>query len=153
MYSASSGELIVAEVSENVPWPNFLMLWDGDVGSELLDNNRVGDWNLQAKSRNNYTWRRTFEGLVQARGAIPFYGDIFGDWREEALLETADHGELRIYTTTYETDVRLYTLVHNPAYRNSLTVHGYKQSHHVDYYLGHGMAAAPPPRIRLVARP
>jgi hypothetical protein len=153
MYSATTGELVVAEMSENVPWPNFLMQWDGDIGSELLDNNRVGDWNLQAKSRNTYVWRRTFDGLVQARGAIPFYGDIFGDWREEALLETADHGELRIYTTIYETEVRLYTLVHNPAYRNSLTVHGYKQSHLVDYYLGHGMAAPPTPRIRLVARP
>jgi hypothetical protein len=153
MYAAGSGALVVAEENENVPWPNFLMQWDGDTGGELLDNNRVGDWNLTARSRNTYSWRRTFDGLVQARGAIPFYGDILGDWREEALLETADHAELRIYTTTYETDVRLYTLAHNPAYRNSLTVHGYKQSHLVDYFLGHGMAAPPAPRIRLAARP
>jgi rhamnogalacturonan endolyase len=153
MYSAGSGELVVAEQNENVPWPNFLMQWDGDVGSELLDNNRVGDWDIGAQSRNTYSFRRTFEGLVQARGAIPFYGDIFGDWREEALLETADHGELRIYTTTYETDVRLYTLTHNPAYRNSLTVHGYKQSHLVDYYLGFDMSPPAAPNIRLVARP
>jgi rhamnogalacturonan endolyase len=153
LYSAPSGTLVVAEQSSNVPWPNFLMQWDGDLGSELLDNNRVGDWNLTAQARNTYVWRRTFEGLVQARGAIPFYGDIFGDWREEALLETADHSALRIYTTTYETNTRLYTLVHNPAYRNSLTVHGYKQSHLVDYFLGFGMAPAPAPRIRLVQRP
>ncbi|MFZ5895429.1 MAG: hypothetical protein ACOY0T_30515 [Myxococcota bacterium] len=153
MYSAGSGNLVVPETNENVPWPNFLMQWDGDVGSELLDNNRVGDWNLEARSRNTYSWRRTFDGLVQARGAIPFYGDIFGDWREEALLETADHAELRIYTTTYETNTRLYTLVHNPAYRNHLAVHGYKQSHHVDYFLGFGMSAPPTPKIRLVSRP
>jgi hypothetical protein len=153
MFSASSGDLVVAEQDSNVPWPNFLMHWDGDLGSELLDNNRVGDWNLTAQSRNSYSWRRSFEGLVQARGAIPFYGDVFGDWREEALLETADHGELRIYTTTYETDTRLYALVHNPAYRNSLTVHGYKQSHLVDYFLGFGMSAPAAPRIRLVQRP
>ena len=152
MFSAGSGALVVAEVSSNVPWPNFLMQWDGDVGSELLDNNRVGDWNLTVQSRNTYAWRRTFEGLVQARGAIPFYGDVFGDWREEALLETTDHAELRIYTTTYETDVRLYTLVHNPAYRNCLTVHGYRQSNLVDYYLGHGMSAPAQPSIRLVSR-
>src|SRR5690606_22288844 len=65
MYSAASGELIVAEVDRNVPWPNFLMQWDGDVGGELLDNNRVGDWDRNAQSRNSYSWRRTFEGLVQ----------------------------------------------------------------------------------------
>ena len=152
MYSASSGELIVPEQDRNVPWPNFLMQWDGDLGSELLDNNWVGDWDLVARSRNTYRWRKTFDGLVQARGAIPFYGDIYGDWREEALLETADHAELRIYGTTHPTDTRLYTLAHNPAYRNHLAVHGYKQSHLVDYYLGFGMAEPPAPKIRLVAR-
>src|SRR5690606_21917649 len=99
-----------------------------------------------------YSWRRTFDGLVQARGAIPFYGDVLGDWREEARLETADHSEIRVYTTTYETQHRLYTLVHKPEYRNSLTVHGYKQSHHVDYYLGWGMETPPQPSIRLVQR-
>ncbi|WP_338111418.1 hypothetical protein [Sorangium cellulosum] len=150
MYAASTGDLVIAERDSNVPWPNFLMQWDGDLGGELLDNNRVGDWNLTARDRNSYSWRRTFDGLVQARGAIPFYGDVFGDWREEALLESRDHAELRIYTTTYETDVRLYTLVHNPGYRNCLTVHGYRQSNLVDYFLGYGMGAPPPPSIRLV---
>ncbi len=149
---AASGTLLVPEVDKNVPWPNFSMQWDGDAGTELLDNNRVGDWDIVAKSRNGYAWRRTFEGLVGARGAIPFYGDVFGDWREEALLETADHAELRIYTTTYETDVRLYTLLHNPQYRNELTTHGYKQSHFVDYYLGFGMSAPSAPAIRLADR-
>ena len=153
LYSATTGELLVAEQSSNVPWPNFAMQWDGDLGTELLDNNRVGDWDRAARSRNTYTWRRTFDGLVQARGAIPFYGDVLGDWREEALLESSDHAELRLYTTTFETDVRLYTLVHNPAYRNGLTVHGYRQSNHVDYNLGYDMAPPPAPAIRLVNRP
>jgi rhamnogalacturonan endolyase len=153
MFSAGTGALIVAEQDANVAWPNFVMQWDGDVGGELLDNNRVGDWDTVARSRNSYSWRRTFDGLVQARGAIPFYGDIFGDWREEALLESTDNTELRIYTTTFETSIRLYTLVHNPAYRNGLTVHGYKQSHLVDYFLGYGMATPPAPSIRLVSRP
>lgn len=149
MFSAPSGELI-APGGDKVPWPNFSMQWDGDLGTELLDNNRVGDWNLTAQARNTYVWRRSFEGAYQARGAIPFYGDIFGDWRDEALLE--HNGELRIYTTMYETEHRIYTMVHNPAYRNSLTVHGYKQSHHVDYFLGFGMSPPPAPKIRLVQR-
>lgn len=152
MYSSGSGDLVISG-ADNVPWPNFAMQWDGDLGSELLDNNQVGDWNLTAQSRNSYSWRRSFAGRVQARGAIPFYGDVLGDWRDEALLESTDGSELRIYTTTFETDVRLYTLVHNPAYRNGLTVHGYRQSNHVDYYLGWGMAPPPQPAIRLVSRP
>jgi len=151
LFAGPSGTRLVAEVSENVPWPNFAMQWDGDLGSELLDQHRVGDWDTVQQSRNTYVWRRSFEGASQARGAIPFYGDIYGDWRDEAVLEHA--GELRIYTTTYETEHRLYTMAHNPAYRNNLTVHGYKQSHHVDYFLGVGMDTPPTPHIRLVQRP
>jgi rhamnogalacturonan endolyase len=152
LYNAQSGTLLVAEVNSNVPWPNFAILWDGDTGTELLDQNWAGEWNLTTTSRNGYNWKYTFDGLAQARGAIPFYGDILGDWREEALVESPDHSELRIYSTAYPTDVRLYTLVHNPQYRNSLTVHGYKQSHHVDYFLGFGMQPPAVPQIRLAPR-
>lgn len=152
MYNAQTGDVVVAEVDRNVPWPNFAIQWDGDTGTELMDQNWAGEWNLDAQSRNTYYWKWNFDGLVQARGAIPFYGDILGDWREEALIEASDHSELRIYSTPYETDVRLYTLVHNPQYRNSLTVHGYKQSHHVDYFMGFGMQPPSPPAIRLAPR-
>lgn len=151
LYSAS-GKLLVAENDKNVPWPNFQIQWDGDTGSELLDNNRVGDWNTTAKSRNTYVWRETFDGLVRARGALPFFGDILGDWREEVIIESPDSSELRIYSTTHETSTRLYSLAHNPAYRNSLTIHGYKQSHHVDYFLGFGMSPPPAPLITPVRR-
>lgn len=151
MYNAQSGDLIVGG-GDNVPWPNFEIQWDGDTGSELLDQNWAGEWDLEAEERNTYHWKWSFDGLVQARGAIPFYGDILGDWRDEALVEASDHSELRIYSTPHETDVRLYTMVHNPQYRNSLTVHGYKQSHHVDYFLGFDMEPPPAPEIRLAPR-
>ncbi len=152
MYSASSGDLVVQEVASNVPWPNFAIQWDGDTGSELMDQNWAGEWNIEVKARNTYYWKWGFDGLVQARGALPFYGDILGDWREEVLVEAPDHSELRLYSTPYETDVRLYTLVHNPQYRNSLTVHGYKQSHHVSYFMGFDMDTPPQPEIRLAPR-
>lgn len=152
MFNAQTGNTVVAEIDRNVPWPNFAIQWDGDTGTELMDQNWAGEWNLQAQDRNTYYSKWNFDGLVQARGAMPFYGDILGDWREEVLVESADHSELRIYTTPLETDVRLYTLVHNPQYRNELTVHGYKQSHHVDYFMGFDMAAPPQPQIRLAPR-
>ncbi|MBN1759345.1 MAG: hypothetical protein JW863_13545 [Chitinispirillaceae bacterium] len=100
--------------------------------------------------RNTYTWKVTFDGLECARGAIPLYGDLYGDWREEAVVESRDHSELRIYTTDYPTEHRIYTLLHNPEYRNCLTAKGYLQSHHVDYFLGFGMDTPPAPDIVLV---
>ncbi|MBB3062733.1 carbohydrate-binding protein [Microbulbifer rhizosphaerae] len=152
---AANGDVLIPEAGDlrNVPWPNFEFQWDGDLSSELLDQNRVGDWDTQAQERNTYVWRESFNGIVQARGALPFFGDILGDWREEVIIEASDHSHLKVYTTGHQTDHRIYTLPHNPGYRNSMTVQGYKQSHHVDYYLGEGMSVPPMPLIRPAPRP
>ena len=49
--------------------------------------------------------------------------------------------------TNQPTSTRLYTLAHNPAYRNAMTLKGYMQSHHPDYFLGAGMTQPPRPNI------
>ena len=54
---------------------------------------------------------------------------------------------IRIYTTTIPTDKRIYCLMHDPEYRNSMCEKGYIQSHMVDYYLGDGMTDPPKPNI------
>lgn len=43
--------------------------------------------------------------------------DIFGDFREEILLRTADSSAIRIYTNTDITTHKLFTLLHDPQYR------------------------------------
>lgn len=86
------------------------------------------------------------------RNAVPFYGDILGDWREEYLAENADHTALRVFTTNIPTSTRLYTLAHDPAYRLGWTVRGYLQSTLTDFYLGFGGKLPPKPHIRTTAR-
>ena len=76
-----------------------------------------------------------------------FYGDIFGDWREEAIYSNEDYNKLIIFTTPIPTEHRIYTLAQNPLYRSGMTIKGYMQSHLTDYYLGHDMAAPPMPNI------
>jgi hypothetical protein len=89
----------------------------------------------------------TGEGIHSWRDAVPLYGDMFGDWREEFLCENATNTAIRIYTTTIPTDKRIYCLMHDPEYRNSMCEKGYIQSHMVDYYLGDGMTDPPKPNI------
>lgn len=43
--------------------------------------------------------------------------DIFGDFREELLLRTADSSAIRIYTNTELTSHKLFTLLHDATYR------------------------------------
>jgi autotransporter-associated beta strand protein len=85
------------------------------------------------------------EGVHTAYGGRPaFWGDIFGDWREEFIVVANDYSEIRIYSTTIQATNRLYCLMQNPEYRDQYTCKGYYQASYPDYYLGEQMQ---PPAI------
>ncbi len=131
------------QVSTSYPWPNFRIWWDGDLLSEDFNEN-IGKWNV---GRLLTTWKLGV--TFAARSAAQFYGDILGDWREEIVMAGASgSNELLIITTPIPSDNRIYTLPHNPEYRNCMTVKGYQQSHYVDYYLGANMSTPPTPPMQ-----
>jgi hypothetical protein len=136
------------KISNKMPVANFRIWWDGDLLSEILDRTKIFKWNyLENKMDSVFSGT----GIINAaRNAPPLYGDLFGDWREEVLWETADHSAFRIYTTTLPTEISLYTLPHNPAYRACLAVKGYYQSNLVDFYLGEDMDMPSPPKIKTI---
>lgn len=150
-YGIRNASGTVISTSDERPWPNFRIWWDGDVRSENLNETMVEKWDPVGEGRTRLLtgWRSGAEDTW--RGAPTFYGDIIGDWREEIIFEHNNRSELLIFTTPIPTDVRLYTPAHNPAYRNGMTVKGYMQSHMVDYYLGEGMADPPRPDIVYVS--
>lgn len=132
------------------PWPCLRLWWDGDDLTELFNDGKIEEWDYNNSwvSRLLTTWN--YQTATRSdRGAPMFYGDIMGDWREETVQTSSDFTKLVIFTTDKTTGRRLYTLPHNPAYRNCMTTKGYMQSHQLDYYLGHGMTAPPPPPIVL----
>ncbi|HEX3028935.1 MAG TPA: dockerin type I domain-containing protein [Clostridia bacterium] len=143
-----------AAIGTEKTFPSLSIWWDGDLLREFFDgigkegfNAAINKWNYTTKA-NSRMYTIYSEGVkCTYAGRPPFYGDILGDWREEIILETTDNTELRIYTTTIPTEHRLYTLMHNPAYRNSVDVKGYLSSVYPDYYLGEGMSAPAAPNI------
>ncbi|MGI5149406.1 hypothetical protein ACQEVC_24160 [Plantactinospora sp. CA-294935] len=150
VYNAPANRLAEPNTSL-APWPHLGLWWDGDLTMELFNDGKFEKWNPNAPTASNSLPRLLTAGsygAVNAAGVNPaHYGDILGDWREEVVLRNAASTELIIFTTNQPTNTRLYTLAHNPAYRNSMTLKGYLQSHHVDYYLGSGMAPPPRPNI------
>jgi rhamnogalacturonan endolyase len=142
---SATGTQITAD--PNRPWPNFRIWWDGDVMSENLNREFVEKWNPTTLTTTRLLTASSYGAVDSWRDAAQFYGDIIGDWREEVIYEKNDHTEIQIFTTTIPSSVRLYTLPHNPAYRNCMSVKGYLQSHMVDYYLGQGMSNPPVPNI------
>ncbi|KAK2613294.1 hypothetical protein N8I77_000215 [Diaporthe amygdali] len=135
--------------TDSAPWPGQALWWDGDVLSEQYNDGKIEEWDYEQGSvvRIETAWHY---GASTSNKYPLLIADIFGDWREEVVLKNSDNDELFIFTTNIPSDISLYTLAHNPAYRNDMTVKGYIQSHHVDYFLGEGMEAPPKPDIYYV---
>jgi hypothetical protein len=135
-----------SQIGSSGPPQNFRIWWDGDVLSEQLDGGTISKWSYPGKPAGGFS-SVTLPGLFEAGNRPPLYGDMFGDWREELMMEQPGNATLRIYTTAFPTEKRLYTLMHNPEYRNAMVEKGYTQSRFVDYYLGEGMTDPPKPNI------
>ncbi|MGP4048000.1 rhamnogalacturonan lyase family protein [Streptomyces sp. 2A115] len=150
LYNAPTNRLTEPNASLR-PWPQLGLWWDGDLTMELLNDGKIEKWDPARPTSSGSlprlvsTWN--YGAVTAAQGGPTFVGDILGDWREEAVYTNASHNELIIFSTNQPTNTRLYTLAHNPAYRNAMTFKGYMQSHHVDYFLGAGMATPPRPNI------
>jgi rhamnogalacturonan endolyase len=145
-YSGSAGLLDIKWnlIGNTPPSANFLIWWDADLSRELLDGNHI----------DKYNGGRLFTAsdCVANNGSKStpvLSADLFGDWREEVVLRTADNQSLRIYSTTIPSKYRLYTLMHDPQYRLSIAWQnvGYNQPPHPGFYLGKGMKKAPKPDI------
>jgi hypothetical protein len=140
-------DLTGTQIGSSAPPQNFRIFWDGDVLSEVLDDVTISKWAYPGAPALAFTSKK-LDGVSSWRQAVPLYGDMFGDWREEVMLENTASKTLRIYTTTIPTDKRIYTLMHDPEYRNSMCEKGYQQSHMLDYYLGDGMSDPPAPNMK-----
>jgi hypothetical protein len=135
------------------PWPAQQFWWDGDLLCELLNDAKFEKWDPLHPTTTSKTPRLL---TISTYGAIynyhdpTFYADIFGDWRTEAIFTDAAYTQLIIFTTWNETTYRIYTMAHNPEYRNQMTVKGYMQPAYVDYYMGSGMSTPPHPQIKVL---
>ncbi|MEV4571552.1 hypothetical protein AB0K12_48065 [Nonomuraea sp. NPDC049419] len=165
LYNAATNRLTEPDTTKQ-PWPHMGVWWDGDPLRELFNADpfpdrrdaRIEKWDPANPAPPPALPRlvtTSAYGAVTANGNAVYphlVADIFGDWREEVVLTSPDYDELVIFTTDRPSDIRLYTLAHNPAYRNGMTLKGYLQSSNVDYFLGHGMTTPPRPKIRYAGR-
>ncbi|MFC8854156.1 rhamnogalacturonan lyase [Streptomyces sp. NPDC057144] len=126
---------------------NFLSWWDGDTVRELLDGTRIDKYGTSGDTR-----LLTGSGVASNNGtkATPVLaGDILGDWREEVVWRTSNNTALRFYSTPYDTDTRITTLLHDTQYRTALAWQNtaYNQPPHPSFFIGAGMPTAPRPSV------
>lgn len=129
---------------------NFGVWWDGDPLRELLDRTTISKWDWKAERDTAILYAVGSASNNGTKATPALCADILGDWREEVIWRSADNTELRIYTTTIPTDLRLCTLMHDPQYRLSVAWQnvGYNQPTQPGFYLGDGMKFPPRPSIR-----
>ena len=113
---------------------NFRIYWDGDLLDETFNGQAVRN-SAGVIYKFKHGAIQTFTGTLtnnDTKATPCFQGDILGDWREEIILRAADNKSIRIYSTSIPTSYRLYTLLHDPQYRNAMVwqMNGYNQTPH-----------------------
>ncbi|NLM24749.1 MAG: hypothetical protein GX208_01340 [Firmicutes bacterium] len=141
----AKGEVISNTAPSSI---NHAIWWTGDLLRELLDHDRsrgnvgkIDKWDWENQRTVNIA---TFEGTSSnndTKGNPCLQADLFGDWREEVVFRAVDSSELRIYSTTYPTEHRLYTLMHDRMYRVAIAWQNvaYNQPPHPSFYIGPDM--------------
>lgn len=146
-------------ISDKIPAANFMAWWDGDLLREIDDHDFNAEAGVGVPTISKWNWEtETSDRLLTATGARTnnhtkgnpsLQADLLGDWREELVFPSADSTELRVYTTTSPTKVRLRTLMHDPMYRTAVareTV-GYNQPPHPSFFIGEGMQTPAMPAV------
>lgn len=76
--------------------------WNGTLNRQMLDRGYVTEYIADNGGSGNRIFFKEDYGVTTAQGTKNnpvFYGDFWGDWREEMIYVTPDYTELRIFTT------------------------------------------------------
>jgi rhamnogalacturonan endolyase len=128
---------------------NFAVWWDADLSRELEDGTSITKWDPVTHTTSTVLSAAGAASNNGTKSTPSLTADLLGDWREEVVWRASDNNSLRIYTTTIPATNRLYTLMHNRQYRESIAWQnvGYNQPPHTSFYLGTGMTPPPAPNI------
>lgn len=114
---------------------NFAIWFSGSANRQPMNGTTID----QYKGSRVFTLYRYDVTTINSSKRNPcFYGDIFGDWREEVILPTHNGLELRIFSTWYPTEYKVPYLMSDYIYKMSAMNQqvGYNQPTHLGYYLG-----------------
>ncbi|OUS76340.1 hypothetical protein B1748_11685 [Paenibacillus sp. MY03] len=105
------------QIDKRAPGTNMNIRWAADMTTQIISGSfdepvAIDDW-----KRGRLLTAAGCRSNNGTKGNPCLVADIFGDWREELLVRTADSSAIRIYVSTELTDRKLYTLMHDAQYR------------------------------------
>ena len=123
------------------PGMNFRIFWDGDAQEEMLNDITISKWdkgNIITLSLAASRATGSPASCNSTKATPCLQADIFGDWREEVILwNSTDASSINVYSSTYTTNYRVPTLMHDHVYRLGVAWQNvaYNQPPHLGYYL------------------
>jgi hypothetical protein len=130
-----------SNLSASTPGTNQSIRWSAQLTTQIVNGSgdstpTIDDWAKGTVLTASGT--RTNNGT---KGTASLVADVFGDWREELVVRTADSSALRIYTNTDVAKHKLTTLMHDPQYRAEIARQNttYNQPAYTSYYLASDM--------------
>ncbi len=146
---AADGEVLSTSFSLPI---NFAIWWDGDLGRELQDENKIYEYDPETMSSDAIFRADGCTSTNAGKSTPVLTADIFGDWREETIYPTVDGSALRIYVASEPTSYRIPTLMHDTLYRNQVAAQNvcYNQPTHTSFYLGFDTTSIPVPQVYTV---
>ncbi|MBQ8687031.1 MAG: RICIN domain-containing protein [Ruminococcus sp.] len=135
-YNPSSGKIESQGYGWNdeIKWSmNSAIWWDDDLEREAMDRTMIED-----TVGRRFTGDGSYNNYTKSNACLT--ADIFGDWREEVILQADGGTKIRIFETTFETDTKLFTLMHDAQYRCGVATEntGYNQAPNASFFLGTG---------------
>ncbi|WP_406635828.1 rhamnogalacturonan lyase [Pseudarthrobacter quantipunctorum] len=161
-WNSPRGQLMSAKgelIAESIPAANFMAWWDGDLLREIVDHDfdaaagvgvpTISKWNWETGSSERLLTVTGARTNNHTKGNPSLQADLLGDWREELAFPSSDSTELRIYTSTSPTEVRLRTLMHDTVYRTAVARENvaYNQPPHPSFFIGEGMETPGAPSV------
>jgi len=124
-------------IAVTTPGTNMNIRWAADMTTQIISGTfdepaAIDDWRRGRLLTAHGT--RTNNGT---KGNPCLVADLFGDWREELVVRTADSSAIRIYMSTEPTGRKLHTLMHDPQYRVGIANQNvvYNQPAYPSFYL------------------
>lgn len=133
-------------LNADTPGTDANIRWAADLSTQIVDGRdylnqhpigRISDLTHGVMLEPEFT--ETNNGT---KGNPCLVADVFGDFREEILLRTADDSAIRIYMNTEVTDHKLFTMLHDTQYRCGVAWQNncYNQPVYPSFYYASDMA-------------
>ncbi|NMO96104.1 rhamnogalacturonan lyase [Paenibacillus lemnae] len=124
-------------LSSRMPGTNMNIKWAADMTTQIVNGSLDSIPTIDDFKRGTLLRAEGTRTNNHTKGTPAIVADLFGDWREELVVRTADSSALRIYLSTEITNRKMYTLMHDPQYRAEIARQNtsYNQPAYTGFYL------------------